>query len=144
LDGALADGDAELEQLAPDPLGAPPGIVARHPRDQLLDLRADAWTADPRARPPPPEQAPAPAVPPHDRLRCDHEQVPAPVAASQAGQQPEQLVAGTQPRAPARGAGQDGELLAQEEVLCDEIAAVADCGAEQSHEKEQRLDHRRP
>src|SRR5207245_11253698 len=38
LDGGLADGDARLEQLAADPLGAPPWVLPRHPGDHVPDL----------------------------------------------------------------------------------------------------------
>src|SRR5262245_28520756 len=144
LDRGLADRDPELLEFTADPFGTPPRVVPRHRRDQGPDLRADARTADPRARPPAPEQAPSPAVPAQDRLRCDHDEVPAPVAASEADQEPEQLVAGAWPRALPGRARQDRELLAQEEVLGDQFAAAAEGRPEQADEQEQVLDHRRP
>src|SRR5262245_18281206 len=75
LDRGLADRDTKLEELTADPFGTRPSVVPRPRRDQVPDLGGDPWPPDPRARPPPPERSPAPAVPPDDALRCDDEQV---------------------------------------------------------------------
>jgi hypothetical protein len=45
---------------------------------------------------------------------------------------------------PTSRAGQDGELLAQQEVLGDQLAAVAEGGAEQADDQAQVFGHRRP
>jgi hypothetical protein len=82
-------------------------------------------------------------VPADDGLRPDDEEVPAPVVSGEASEQPEQLVAGAQPRTRARGPREDRELVAQQEVLRHEVAAVADGRAEQRDEQQQALDHRR-
>jgi hypothetical protein len=113
LAATFADEDAELEQLTPDALGAPGRILPRDPGDQFAGLGAPARVPGPDPRPPPPEQRPTAAVPTHDRVRRDQDQVAAPVAPNEAGQQPEQLVAGAQAWALARRARQDGQLLAQ-------------------------------
>ena len=42
-DGAGTHADAELEQLAADPLGAPVGVLARHGGDQRPDLGLQSW-----------------------------------------------------------------------------------------------------
>ena len=49
---------------------------------------------------------------------------------------------GAQARALARGPSQDGELLAQQEVLGDQIAAGSDGRAEQRDEEQHVVDHR--
>ena len=69
LDRALADGDPQLEQLAPDALAAPARVVPRHRGDQLADLGAQARPPEPRAGPPAPEEPPALPVPADDGLR---------------------------------------------------------------------------
>jgi hypothetical protein len=143
LDGALADDDAQLQQLAADALGAPGGILPRDAGDQLADLRAQARLPSPGARPPPPAEPPASAVPANDRLGRDQGKVSAPVAPNHAGHHPEEPVVGAQARALARGPSQDGELLAQQEVLGDQIAAGSDGRAEQRDEEQDVVDHRR-
>jgi hypothetical protein len=57
----------------------------------------------------------------------------------EASQTPEQLVAGAQPRTLARRPGEDRELLAQEEVLCHQVAAGADDRMEQRDQEQQAL-----
>src|SRR5262249_29981048 len=122
LDGRLAHRDAEFEEFAADALGAPAGVIVRHPSDQVADLGAEPRTPRPAAGPPAPEVPPAPAVPADDRLRPDEDEVPAPVAPDEAGQQPERPVGGAQPGPLARGPRQDGELLTEEEVLGGQVA----------------------
>jgi hypothetical protein len=55
----------------------------------------------------------------------DDDEVAAPGRAAAARADPEERVAGAQPRTLARGAGQDGELVAQENVLGDEVRPPA-------------------
>jgi hypothetical protein len=78
----------------------------------------------------------------YDQASPNQDEVPAPVAPDEADQQPEHLVGGTQPRALARGTRQGGGLLTEEEVLGDQVPAVADGRVEQGSEEEQALDHR--
>src|SRR5262245_61093921 len=106
--------------------------------------RSTVRTAHPGARPPTPEQPPRPAVPPDDRPGRDHDEVPAPVAAGSAGQHPEKLVACAQARSLTGRTREDGQLVAEQEVLRDQGAAVADGRAEHGDEEEQTLDHRGP
>jgi len=58
-------------------------------------------------------------MPAHHGLGRDDRQVLAPAGTPSARQDPEQLVPGakTGPRSGASGTGQDGELMAQEEVF---------------------------
>jgi hypothetical protein len=74
-------------------------------------------------------------VPPDHLVGRDQEQVAAPVAPDDAGEQPEQLVPGAQARALAGRAGDDRELLAQQEVLRGQFAMAADDRAEQGREE---------
>jgi hypothetical protein len=58
-----------------------------------------------------------------------------PIPADEAGQQPEEPVVGTEARPAARRPGQDYELLAQQEVLGDQIAARAQTCMEDADEQ---------
>ena len=78
---------------------------------------------------PPPEQAPAPAVPADDRLGADQDEVAPPVRAEAPDQDPEEPVAAPELR-PGRGAEGDRELVAQEQVLEDQIAAGTQAAAQ--------------
>src|SRR5439155_16882713 len=104
-DRAIADDDAELEELSADALGAPERILARHGGDQFADLSAEARPAESGAGLPAPEQLPGPAMPAHRGVRPDEDEVVAPVRAKPTGQDPEQLVAGAERRSFPSGAG---------------------------------------
>jgi hypothetical protein len=67
-DRAVADDDAELEQLSPDTLGSPQRVVARNDGDQLADLGSKPEAAPAAARPPGPVEPPALAVPADNRV----------------------------------------------------------------------------
>src|SRR5438132_796795 len=94
---AIADHDAQLEKLASDPLGAPQPVLAGHGRDQVphlgTEMRPSTWDAGLPA----PEQAPALAMPAHDRLGCDEGQVLAPVGPESVSEDPQQLVPKAKP-----------------------------------------------
>jgi SAM-dependent methyltransferase len=141
LDGALADGDPELEQLAADPLGAPARVLVRHPSNQLPDLGTQARTAESSAGPPPPERLPAAAVPADDRRRLDEHEVAPPVAAHEANEEPEEPIAAMEARAPPRRTAQHRELLAQEQVLGDQVGAATDESVERGGEQREELNH---
>src|SRR5439155_18460386 len=66
-----------------------------------------------------------------------------PVAPEGAGDDPEDRVAGARAwTAPGR-AGQDRELVAQQQVLGNQVAAIADGGAEPAEQQTQVVTHRR-
>jgi hypothetical protein len=140
-DRVLADRDPQFQELAADPLRAPCRVVARHRRDQLPDLGAQTRTTEPGTRLPPPEQAPPSPVPADDRLGLHEDEVPAPLPPDEADRQPEESVARAKARTLPGGARQDRELLAQEEVLGQQVAAAAEAGAEEGGEKVQILKH---
>src|SRR5205085_11465766 len=87
---AIADDDAQLEQLASNPLSTPQPVLTGHGRDQVLDFGAEMRAAASRAGFPASEQPPALSLRAHDRLRRYDGQMLAP--------------AGTPPARP----GQDG------------------------------------
>ena len=91
------EGDPELEQLAPDPLGTPEPVVAGHGRDQLPHFGAEMGTTASGAGLPAPEQPPALPMPAHDCVGCHEHQVPTPASAEPSSQDPQQLVRGTKP-----------------------------------------------
>jgi hypothetical protein len=64
-------------------------------------------------------------VPADDGLGLDQNEVSAPGGAAALGEDPEKLVAGVQPRPLAGRAGQDRELVAQQQVLRDQICPRA-------------------
>jgi hypothetical protein len=66
----------------------------------------------------------------------------APVAAREAGEPPELLVAGAQPRAPAGRADEDGQQVPQEDVLCGDVGPGEDGRAHEGSQDREKLDHR--
>src|ERR1700730_9636509 len=94
---AIADHDAQLEHLAPEPLGAPQPVVAGHGRDQVAQLGSEMRTAATRTGFPAPEQAPALPMPAHDRLGRDEGQMLAPAGTESASEDPQQLVPEAKP-----------------------------------------------
>jgi hypothetical protein len=80
-------------------------------------------------------------MPPDDRLRSDNDQVLSPVAADGADHDPEEPVPDAEPRPLASGPGQDGELLAEDEVLGHEVGPAVKRGADLADEGEQALEH---
>src|SRR5713101_10097277 len=75
---SIADHDRELEEFSAYALGAPKRVVTRHASNQLPDFPAQAWPAQPTARPPGPVQAPTPAMPADHRLRLHDPQLTCP------------------------------------------------------------------
>ena len=81
-------------------------------------------------------------MPTDDALGSDHDQVPAPVTAEGPNHNPEQLVAGAEPRSLPGGPGQDRQLMAQQEILGDERVTVAHGRTDKAEQKQQVLEHR--
>ena len=65
----------------------------------------------------------------------------APITPERAGQHPEEPVTRAEPRPLPGGAGQDRELLAQEEVLRHQIAVATQGRLEERHQEQQVLEH---
>jgi hypothetical protein len=112
LDGALADADPQLAQLAADALGAPQPVLARQPLDEIDGLLGDAGPPRPRGRSPAPDEPEAGAVPAQQRRRLDDQEglAPRPDAARD---QDQQRPIGPREAWSPRRARQDDQLLAQ-------------------------------
>jgi hypothetical protein len=67
--------------------------------------------------------------------------VPAPIVANEASQQPEEPVAGAQARALVRRSSEDRELVAQQDVLGDQVAVAPTDRAKEGDEQEHVLTH---
>src|SRR5215469_2984276 len=95
-DTALADVDAELEQLAVNARCPPRGILPTHPGNQVSSLAGNRW---PSALSPPnlpaPKQAKAHAMPSHNRVRLDDGQRGAPIAPDTGQRNPEEAIHGS-------------------------------------------------
>jgi hypothetical protein len=125
LDGALADPDAELQQLALDALGTPQPVLAGHPADERDRLRRGARRAAGPSGPPPPQPPEAVPVPAEQRLGLDDQQglTPRPDAAGQQDKQRSIRAGGART---LRRAGEDDELVTKERVLGDQLGPAPD------------------
>jgi hypothetical protein len=133
-DGAVADGDPELEQLAPAALGAPQPVLLREPADQVPHFLRQPW---PPGRPPgapPPAEAPALPMPAQHRLRLHQHEMPAPVGHEASRHDPAEPVVPAHTGTPA-GVQRDGELLPREQVLHQERMPASECGEHDADEE---------
>src|SRR3712207_6062558 len=80
LNRALAHADAQLQQLAPDSLAAPPRVLPSQPGDQRPHFGAQPGTAQPPAGAPAPEQLPGLTMPAHHCIGLHEDQMLTPVA----------------------------------------------------------------
>ena len=122
---ARREGDAELQQLARDPLVSPARVLPRKPKHRLLLFGVERRAARPSGGlgPPAPHQL---AMPAQQRLRCQREPVPPPIGKQTRERGDESTIGGLELRALASPA-QHRELMAQDnqlEVLV-ELAAAA-------------------
>ncbi len=95
--GAIAGHDAQLQQLASNPFGAPHPVVARHACDQVPYRGTEMRTSATGAGLPTPEQSPTLTLPAHDRFRCNEGQIFSPIDAESASEDPQQLVREAKP-----------------------------------------------
>src|SRR5207249_8389790 len=140
---AIADHDAELEQLASDPLSAPQSVLTGYGRDQVPHLGTEMRTSATGAGLPAPEQAPALPMPAHDRFGCDQGQVLAPAGAESASQDPQQLVPEAKPsmRSASGRTGEHRELMAEEQVLEHQILMWARRGSQRCEQEPEKFEH---
>ncbi len=138
--GAGADPDSQLEELAANALGAPERVLLGHGCNQFPDFHAQARSTQSPAGAPPPIEPPTQAVPADDCLRPDENQMPPPIAMESADDQPEQLVPGAQAWA-ALGSESDLELLAQEEILEKEVVAAAEDSRKRGEQEPEEGEH---
>ena len=125
-----------------DAFAAPARILLRHRADQFAYLGAEAWAADRPARAPAPEQPPCLAMPADDALGLDQDQVPAPVTAERAGHNPEELVAGAEPRSFPGRPGEYAELMAKQDMFGDQRLTVAHGRTKKAEQEKEILEHR--
>ena len=69
-------------------------------------------------------------------IGSNEDQMVTPVATEGVDHDPEQFVRGAQPGAPSGGPGQDGELLAEKQVLGDQVGTATKHRAEETDEEE--------
>ncbi len=117
LDGSLGDGDAELEELTADALGAPQAVLGGHAADEVDDVGRNAGRG---GRLPPgaplPEQSEAVSMPAKKGVRLDEHEGIAPAGEDAGKGDEKEAVPGTEPGL-LRSATTDGELMSQECVL---------------------------
>ena len=82
-------------------------------------------------------------MPTHHGLWPDRDEVATPVPAEPTGQDPDELVADAQWRPFPAGAGEDRQLVTQEQVLGDEIGAATQRGAQRTEQQDEEFDHGR-
>jgi hypothetical protein len=75
-------------------------------------------------------------MPPDHGLGSHEDHMLTPIAAEGTDPDPEELVAGVEPRPPPGGPGHDGKLLAEEEILGDQVGTTTQHRAEQTDEEE--------
>ncbi len=80
-------------------------------------------------------------MPPDDRFRPDQDKVAAPIGAEASDQNPEQPVVAPEGWPALRAQG-DLELLAQEEILHDQVVSPSEGGAEGTGSETQQFNHR--
>jgi hypothetical protein len=101
--------EPELEQFAMDARRSPARIVGFHTADQFADL--ESHLGPPRlARPPPPEQTEASAMPGHHRFRSDQDERLSPIRIQSPQRGPEESVRAAEPW-PRSLPFENGELL---------------------------------
>ena len=69
-------------------------------------------------------------------LGSNEDQMRTPSATEGTDQDPEELVAGVEPRPPSGGPGQDGKPRAEEQILGDQVGTATTYRAEQTDEEE--------
>jgi hypothetical protein len=140
-DGALGDGDAELEKLAVDARRTLQGTGRGHLPDESGDPGIDGRAASSGpTRELGPVGAEAAALPAEDGLGRDNDQRLAPAGPDSGQAGPEQAVdrAKLWPRSRSLV---DGELLAQGQVFEGKLAVAADEEGEEPEEVEHEGDH---
>ncbi len=114
----FGDLNAELQQLTVDARGAPGRVGAAHLADERLNGARDAGPpGSTRPTLPPPVEPKAASMPPEHGVGLDDDECVAPAGPQAREPRPEQPVTGPQPRAPARLALQDRQLMTQRGVL---------------------------
>src|SRR5262249_311289 len=125
-DCSLGDLETQLQEFPVNPGRTPERVGVSHRVDEGSDLRGDgraAWPVPPALAGP--EELEACPMPPDDRLGVDDGDGLRPAPPELGEENPERPVGGTQAWTP-RGALEDGQLVAQREVLEHQGAAGPD------------------
>jgi hypothetical protein len=132
-DAALGDLEAEAQQLPVD-AGRAPGVLHKPPPDESADFAREGRAAGALAAPgqPVPVDAEAGPVPTHDRAWPNCGKGLGPTAPEAAQQDPEEPIGG--PDVGVSSTGQGGELLAQGQILDDDVTPRAQRRAERRQE----------
>jgi hypothetical protein len=82
-------------------------------------------------------------MPAHNRIWRHERQVLAPAGTELASERPKQLVPGTESRTRSRpsGTSQNGELVAQEQILKDEVLPRASYGSQRVEQEPEEFEH---
>jgi len=124
LHGPLADLDAELQELAPDPFGPPKSVFGRHFPDQANGLGGDPAVDASGLGSPTPEHAKPLAMPPQDGLGLHNGQGAAPRGQHRGCEQEAKPVKRGEPRM-RRLPAQDHDLVPEHRVLDDEFPSTS-------------------
>src|SRR5262249_54574301 len=119
LDGALADLDTDLEQLAADALGSPQTAAASHVANEVNRFLRD-WGPITRAGSALPEEAEASAVPSNDGLGLDEDDRPTP-GREQARSQDHLQPIESREHGALDATSEDVELMTKHSVLDDQL-----------------------
>ena len=141
---ASAEVVAQLAELSHDAHPAPAGVLPGQPSDQFSHLpwQGRSSGAPTTPAPPTPVVSPGLVLPANHCLRL-HEDQGAPPTRPAAGEPgPEQAVSGLEPW-PSLLAGEDGELLAEGEVLKEEMVTGAKSVAQERAEEKEIADQGR-
>ena len=125
LHGPLADLDAELQELAPDPFGPPKSVLGRHLPDQADGLGGDPAFDAPGLGSPTPEHAKPLAMPPQDGLGLHNGQGAAPRGQHRGCEQEAKPVERRESRM-RRLPAQDHDLVPEHRVLDDKYPSASD------------------
>ena len=136
LDRPLAHADAELEQFAADPFGAPQPVGSGHGLDQVDELHAQP----PPCPPPPglmvPEEGEQVAMPAEEGVGLDHREGIAPRGVQPGQEHQDKPVLSVEAWARWRRASEYEDLLAEERVLGDKRRAGPDgVDADRAHQR---------
>jgi len=139
-----ADLEAQLSEFTYDAHASPARVLPRQPSDQFSHLpwQGRSSGAPTTPAPPTPVVSPGLVLPANHCLRL-HEDQGAPPTRPAAGEPgPEQAVSGLEPW-PSLLAGEDGELLAEGEVLKEEMVTGAKSVAQERAEEKEIADQGR-
>ena len=132
-DGRRRDVDAQLQEFAPDPEVAPPGVLSTEPDDQLLDRGIERRTARPAGPvPAPPGER---SLPPDQGVGPDQEARP-PIPREQPSHGSHERSIGVGEPRPCPSSTKDLELVAEHGVL--EIELVDPAPGDQAEQPAQK------